>query len=231
MKRLIDHFSVLLFDMGKTFVFNNDRFDASADLYETYRSIGGQKLSQIEVETHIRACFDGMLQLYTNPVYFDNFPSLTEGFQLYSKAPESERSHLEEVFAIHEFGTVSPEMESLLKRLASSHQIGLISNIWSPKKLCLHEFKRAGIGGLFSPEIFSSDFRSIKPSRVLFNEALRGLAVPPNEVLFIGDSLAYDMEGARNVGIKTLWITAKPHLANKSVDYQCESISELEFAF
>jgi FMN phosphatase YigB (HAD superfamily) len=49
MKRLLDKFPVLLFDMGGTFVFDCDKFGVNEDFYQTYCSVAGKALSSQEV--------------------------------------------------------------------------------------------------------------------------------------------------------------------------------------
>jgi putative hydrolase of the HAD superfamily len=227
MKRLLDKFQTLLFDMSGTFMFGVDRFGEDEDFYRTYCSIGGSHLDHVEVTRFIRACFDGMVKDYNNPACYDDFPSLTEGFQRYAGAPMEELPALKRVFATHEFGTVPERCASLLKRLACTHRLGLVSNIWSPKQVCLAEFNRAGIEGVFRHLVFSSDFRSIKPAPFLFEEALRGIQAKAEETLFIGDSLQRDMEGAKRVGLATAWITPDPQ-RHASVDYVLRDIEEIE---
>jgi FMN phosphatase YigB (HAD superfamily) len=80
---------------------------------------------------------------------------------------------------------------------------------------------------VFPYTVFSSDFRSIKPSPVLYRESLWGVGAQSHEALFVGDSLRYDMEGAKRVGLSTAWITAQsqPH---PSVDYVLSSLQEIE---
>src|SRR5256885_1327607 len=133
MMRLLDKFPVLLLDMNGTFMFGADRFGAGADFHATYRSVGGSRLSAAEVTRFIRACYNGMGRDYDDPERYDDFPSLTEGFQRYARPPEKELPLLERVFTLHEVGVVPEWSASLLRRLASTHKLALVANIWAPK--------------------------------------------------------------------------------------------------
>jgi putative hydrolase of the HAD superfamily len=225
--RLIDRFKALLFDMNSTFMFGEDRFGDEEDFYQTYLSTGGERLSSAEVTRFIRACYDGMSGDFENPARYDDFPSLVEGFRLYSRAPEEELPFLERTFALHELGSVPELSAAILRRLSKTHRLALVANIWAPKAPWLEEFKRAGIEDVFHHAVFSSDFRSIKPSPVLYQRALQGVGVEPGEALFVGDSLRYDMEGAKRVGITTVWVTPNP-MPHPSVDHVISGIQELE---
>ncbi|HWF18233.1 MAG TPA: HAD family hydrolase [Verrucomicrobiae bacterium] len=225
--RVLNKYSALLLDMNGTFMFGHDRFGEAEDFHRTYRSLGGNTLSKHEVKRCMRKCFDSLDRDSTNPAVYDDFPSLAEAFQRYSNPPESELPLLQRVFALHEAGTVSEAHASLLQRLARTHRLALVSNIWSPKQPWLDEFKRAGLGGVFQHQVFSSDFRSIKPSPVLFREALRGLDKRPQDCLFIGDSLRCDMEGACRVGIATAWLSPKTEQP-ESVGYLISNLAQIE---
>jgi FMN phosphatase YigB (HAD superfamily) len=225
--RLLDRYPVLLLDMGGTFMFRHDRFGEEEDFYKTYQSLGGDRLSAGDVEFFIRLCFDGIIRDYHDPAYCDHFPTLAEAFRRYARPAEEDLPLLEQVFASHEVGIVPDVCAALLRRLARTHRLALVSNIWSPKGVYLAEFKRAGITGVFHHIVFSSDFRSIKPSPVLFQEALRGVGAQAHGALFVGDSLHYDMEGARRVGLATAWITHRP-IPHESVDYILSSLQEIE---
>jgi FMN phosphatase YigB (HAD superfamily) len=225
--RLLDTFPVLLLDMNGTFMFGEDRFAVGEDFHTTYRAVGGCRLSAAKVTRFIRACYDGMIRDYDDPARYDNFPSLTEGLQRYARPPESEVPLLERVFTLHELGAVPAWAAALLCRLARTHRLAVVANICAPKQAWLEEFARAGISEVFQYTVFSADFRSIKPSPVLYREALRGVKARAHEALFVGDSLRYDIEGAKRVGLSTAWITAQPR-PHPSVDYILSSLQEIE---
>src|SRR5205814_7715184 len=112
----------------------------------------------------------------------------------------------ERVIAEHELGTISDPYALALKRLAATHRLGVIANIISRKEPWLREFARAGVLHLFATTVFSSDSRSVKPSRKLFEQALRDMNAPTSEVVFVGDSLRCDIGGAAGAGLSSIWI-------------------------
>src|SRR5580698_7976024 len=134
MARLLDHFSVLLLDMNKTFMFDEDNFGPDEDFHATYRALGGNLLSKEQVQTAIRSCFDTMLGIYRSPENFDNFPSVAEILRRQNHVPGTELALLEQVLAKHEQGEVSPAYAELLRRLSRTHQLGIVSNLWSRKE-------------------------------------------------------------------------------------------------
>jgi len=226
MTKLLDQFSVLLLDMNGTFMFGEDRFGSDEDFHATYRELGGTTLNPNQVRAAIRGCYEGMLHIGRSPQNFDNFPSLAEGLHRYAGVSEAELPLLEKVFAAHERGFIPPDHAALLCRLSQTHQLGLVTNIWSRKELWLSEFDRVGISHVFACKVFSSDFRSIKPSQALFHYALRSFP-SDSRILFVGDSLHRDMEPAKAIGLATAWINPRGDHSSRA-DYILASLLTIE---
>lgn len=201
----------ILLDMNSTFMFEEDNFDDQQDFYKIYLELGGNKLNRNSVNNIIRDCYNGMAELYEDPNYFEAFPSLKEGLIMFSREEkdlsEENLKILTDVFAIHELGKIPEKYSDYLTILSERFSLVLVANIWAPKDRWLEEFKRAGIADHFKAMIFSSDYTFIKPSPKIYQEALSYLSGKDiNKIAFIGDSLTYDMNGASNSGIKTIWI-------------------------
>jgi len=210
-KRFIDKFDVLLLDMGRTFMFDVDRFSDADDFAATYRRIGGSTLSDGEVGRIISTVFDTMLADSRNPNYYDRFPSVLsylKALPVSQDLPQSEIRLLEYVFALHEIGTVPDTHVEALRRLHETHRLGVVSNIWSKSDLYVKEFKGTGIHELFEVLFFSSDHGRIKPSPSLFLQAIAAFAVDQAKIVFVGDSLKQDIAGAKAVGLSAVWIGA-----------------------
>ncbi|NBD25999.1 HAD family hydrolase [Paenibacillus glycinis] len=85
--------------------------------------------------------------------------------------------------------------EELLLRLHGRVELGVISN-----GIGLAQRGRLATGGIlhYFPHLFISDEVGIgKPNRLIFDKAVDALGVPRSEILFVGDSLKDDYEGAR----------------------------------
>jgi len=215
---ILQDYRAVILDMNSTFMFNEDRFSAREDFAATYREIGGSRLKGGEVNRAIRNCYGKMCLDYQNPEKYGNFPQIRDVLLSHCHidyTSEEDIALLEKVFALHELGTIPEQYACHLKRLADSHELGLIANIWARKDLWLEEFARVGIHSLFTKMIFSSDTTSIKPSQVLFDMALEAFAADRSQILFVGDSLKYDMEGAKAAGLSTAWINSEYHSAGR----------------
>lgn len=207
-------------------MFGEDRFGSDEDFHATYRALGGAMLSRDQVCASIRRCYEGMLQISRAPQNFDVFPSLAEALRRFAGAPESELPLLERVFAAHERGSIPPAYAALLCRLSRTHQLGLVTNVWARKEPWLSEFDRAGISRTFSCMVFSSDCRSIKPSKSLFRRAIQSFS-PDSRILFIGDSLHRDIEPAKSLGLSTAWINTQGN-HSPLADYILPSLLAIE---
>ncbi len=203
---ILKDYKVILLDMNGTFMFGEDRFDESENFGEIYRAIAGSCLADQEVNRIIRNTFNSILENYRNPEIYNNFPQVDSILAKHTTAFEPEVSLLLKTFALHERGIIPIKYADFLKNLSLSHNLGLVSNIWSSKDYWLDEFERLELSEIFNVMVFSSDFHFIKPSPEIYTEALKHFNCDKSDVLFIGDSLRYDIEGANNIGIDTAWI-------------------------
>lgn len=203
-------FDVLLLDLNSTFMFGEDRFGPDQPYGETYRGLGGSMLSDGEVQRAVTEVFDTMLAISQQPAYYDSFPSVANCLRtLDSTAAWSEYDLqlVEGVVASHELGWIPASYAHAVHQLATTHRLGVVSNLWSRKNFWIAELERAGLLGTFEWLVFSSDGNSIKPSPRIFKPILDGWTGPLKRVLMIGDSLAADVAGAKATGTSSLWIT------------------------
>ena len=175
-RRLLASCRVALLDMNSTFMFEEDRLGPEEDFGVTYQAAGGRLLAPDDVRAIILACVERMSQMYGDQTRIDDFPSVLEVLSAIPDAavlPVEERRRLADVVARHERGQIPAAYANAIQRLARTHRLGLITNIWAPKDLWLEELARAGLANEFAALVFSSDSRRVKPSRVFFAEALR----------------------------------------------------------
>lgn len=224
--KLIDRYPVILLDMNGTFMFGEDRFGAEEDFFASYRALGGRRLTATQVRETVLRCYAGMARDYEDPACYENFPSLAQGLVDYGGAAPADVDDLTAVFAHHELGRIPPRHADYIRRLAVTHRLGLVANIWAPKAPWLQELQRAGVLEALQCLVFSSDGRAIKPAPRLYAQALEGLGARAQDTLFVGDSLQYDMLGAKAAACTTVWLQTAPH-RHAAVDYVIPSLLTL----
>lgn len=103
-------------------------------------------------------------------------------------------------------GKMDPSKARLIERLWGQYDLYLLSNnnpISMPR--CREILAENGIepSRYFKAEFVSSEMKLLKPSRDFYGEVVRRIGLPPEELLFIDDSMA-NVEGARSVGIRAV---------------------------
>ncbi len=80
----------------------------------------------------------------------------------------------------------------------------------------------------FDTVIISAEARIRKPSPEIFKKTLLILNTEPSCAVFVGDRLDIDIEGARNIGMKTVLVKRRP-LADTGIkpDITIPSFNEL----
>jgi putative hydrolase of the HAD superfamily len=106
--------------------------------------------------------------------------------------------------------------------------LGIVSNIDDDQFHPLWE--RIGLGPYFDAVTTSEEARSCKPHPGIYRHALgKAGEVAPEEVVFVGDTLDYDVVGANALGMTTVLITDPPSQVegDEDPDYVIETIPEL----
>ncbi|MGI0150139.1 MAG: HAD family hydrolase [Thermoplasmata archaeon] len=104
-----------------------------------------------------------------------------------------------------------PHLQTTLERLtARGLAIGLISNTGRTWGRYLTDLQDAiGIGRYFRFRAYSDELRVRKPDPAIFEAALAGLDMPPDEVVHIGDDVTADVAGAAEIGMRTVWFKTR----------------------
>lgn len=202
----LTEFDAVLLDMNGTFMFGHDRFGENEDYKRTYRSLGGLILDRATLHRVVTSCIEEMDEKYRDVAWRCQFPSVRDTLlqqACKTELPRSEIDLIANVIASHEMGDVSPSYAQVLRKLSSTHKLGVVSNIFSDKCLWLDLFEKRGLLDLFDVLVFSSDGAHVKPSPALFEQAITALRVSPSRTLFVGDDPQCDIVGASAVGMRT----------------------------
>ena len=121
------------------------------------------------------------------------------GGQADALAPELTRIYFENRFKVAQpyNGAVTA-----LRRLKGRCALGIVSNGNTPLEL-------VGIEDCFDHKIFAEDVGVAKPDPRIFEMAMERVPCRPDEFMYVGDSIEFDVMGAMNAGARTVWFN--PH--------------------
>jgi len=96
---------------------------------------------------------------------------------------------------------IVPTLRSLLAR----YRLGVITNFAYPPAVyaILGKFS---LEEIFDPIVISGEVGWVKPSPIIFQVALSRLGLSADQVVFVGDDPEADIKGAKNVGMKTVFL-------------------------
>ena len=97
---------------------------------------------------------------------------------------------------------VYPETHEVLSALRGAGMTLLVVSNWDSTLPSLLD--RLGLLPFFHSVVVSAVFGASKPSRAIFDEAVRLAGVPHADALHVGDSLVDDYHGARAAGLRAL---------------------------
>jgi putative hydrolase of the HAD superfamily len=116
----------------------------------------------------------------------------------------------------------------------SGYRMGLITNassVWDVNNL----IDQNDLRKFFSVILISGEEGIRKPDRRIFEKAAQKMEIDPSEMVMVGDTLNADIFGARQVGMKAVWISRRVentrHLLNShpefTPDAEIRSLAEL----
>lgn len=124
-----------------------------------------------------------------------------------------------------------PEVKTALDELARRFKLAALSDAQSA--WARPEMRAVGIEAYFQPIIVSGDLSFRKPDKRIFEAALNGLNLPPENVLFVGNDMYRDIYGAKQCGMKTVFFSSnqgRQTANNVEPDYIIYRFAELRQA-
>jgi putative hydrolase of the HAD superfamily len=117
-------------------------------------------------------------------------------------------------------------VQVLIKLRKKGLKCGLVSNTGS---FAYSIPNRLNINSLLDTVIFSFSARSLKPGRLIFNEACSELSVTPKECIYVGDGDDMEIEAAYQLGMYSILLeeTRNKYAYSKGVQSFHKKISKL----
>lgn len=122
-----------------------------------------------------------------------------------------------------------PNIRETLVELSARYNLAIISNVISNiSRLVLEKFN---LEQYFDYIVLSRDLGIRKPDPKIFNFTLEKFGIKSSEAVHVGDSLEYDVQGAKNAGMKTVWIKGDNETKNIHPDFIICRVTELPSLF
>ena len=130
--------------------------------------------------------------------------------------------------AIRDMGLREPYADALeaLPEIQAGWRTGVLSNADDGYLLPLLE----RLGWRFDAVLSSEKARAYKPLPSPFEQVMEVLGVGPQEAVYVGDTMYDDVLGAKNVGMRAVWVSRDGAEADHRYprpDYQVRSLREL----
>lgn len=117
--------------------------------------------------------------------------------------------------------TLFPWTLDVLDQLQKNYRLAIITN-------GKHRYQRSKLKvfpdlSWFENIIVSEEWGEHKPSSSIFLEMCRKMDVRPDEMVYIGDNLSADIDGARSVGMPCIWINNFHHVNSR----KCKEVKDI----
>jgi putative hydrolase of the HAD superfamily len=100
---------------------------------------------------------------------------------------------------------IDDNTKAILEELHGRYRLGIVSNFAIPE--CVVKLlEREGLAAFFDVILVSGAVNARKPNPKIFQRALEALGVKAEETVFVGDTVAADVNGPRKLGMKTIFI-------------------------
>jgi HAD superfamily hydrolase (TIGR01509 family) len=86
-----------------------------------------------------------------------------------------------------------------LQKLSEDYVLGSLTNGNA-------DIRKLGLSNYFSFAYSAADVGSPKPAPDLFNAALKHTKTKPEQMIYIGDHPFHDIDAAKQIGIRTIWV-------------------------
>jgi len=108
--------------------------------------------------------------------------------------------------AFYPYCQLVPGTKELLGELAGRYPLGMLTNFTHPPAV-REIIDRMGLGPFFQTVLVSGELGYRKPHPSVFARLVAELGVAAEEILFVGDDLEADVQGARDAGLQAVLTT------------------------
>lgn len=181
-------------------------------------------------EASLKKAMDGMLVKLRKAREKNIEPRFEELYsgvlrKLGTAASEEVLNHIYELYLQSFPCQIIPGVQEVLTTLQRLYKLAVISNATS--NLPRHVLDKHGLSSFFRVVVVSRDIGFRKPDPRIFNYTLKELRVKSQQAIHVGNSVLTDVIGAKNAGMKAVWIKKEEQPILEVPDYVVNSITDL----
>ncbi|MGD0644335.1 MAG: HAD family hydrolase [Candidatus Bathyarchaeia archaeon] len=109
--------------------------------------------------------------------------------------------------------------KKLIKQATQQCKVALISN-FTHAPVIYKSLRKIKMNTFFNAIVVSEENGWRKPSNHIFQDALKRLQVQANEAVYVGDSPNEDIKGAKQAGLKTIFVASQFYTLKDLIDSQ-----------
>lgn len=223
----------VLFDLGNTLI----KYYQPGDFQPILKkSIGNccRLLTGYGYDFNLDEVFDKAVEMNRERADLTVYPLADRLKAIFTRQADLSREHLDQLIKvfmepIFEVARADDSAVPMLQALRNkSIKTGVISNTpWgSPSELWHAELNRHNLSDNVDLALFCVDVGWRKPSPVIFEKALALLDLEPRHTLFVGDDIRWDINGARDAGLKAVLLNRGKQTPAPPVD-SIDDLSEV----
>lgn len=144
---------------------------------------------------------------------------LSQVFAEHGAAPQLAQQAMDVFAAARNQVSLFEDVQPALQALAARVALGTVSNGFA-------DLQAIGLAEYFQVSIAAHRFGCAKPDPRIFHAACAALGLPPQQVLYVGDDLLLDVQGAQQAGLRAAWINRAGLLPDQALHGQVQPDAE-----
>lgn len=125
-------------------------------------------------------------------------------------------------FPVENYVKEDKKLQAVIKSLKKKYKLFIITN--GSRRHVVRKLEVLGLHSAdFEPMICCYDHNWIKPEPAPFLAAMESLELKPEEIVYVGDRVDIDIEGAKTVGMKTILVGG----TSEKADASCETVYDI----